>query len=122
MTAYKYRPYIIEALDSVANQDLDREKYEVLVVTNFDENQVSKYLRNKWKFIYSKNKWIGPKVLEALKESTGEVIVFLKDDDLFEQNKLKTIYNIFKENSNLGFYRHKVKIINEYGREAKLPK
>ncbi|AGJ62306.1 Glycosyltransferases involved in cell wall biogenesis [Sulfolobus islandicus LAL14/1] len=79
-------------------------------------------MRNKWKFIYSKNKWIGPKVLEALKESTGEVIVFLKDDDLFEQNKLKTIYNIFKENSNLGFYRHKVKIINEYGREAKLPK
>ncbi len=26
VTAYKYRPYIIEALDSVANQDLDREK------------------------------------------------------------------------------------------------
>jgi len=104
----------------VVKQDLDKEKYEVIIVTNYDENHISKYLHSSWKFIQSKNRWIGPKVFEALKESSGEIIVFLEDDDLFESNKLRVIYNIFKEKSRLGFYRHKVKIINEHGKEAKL--
>ena len=122
VTAYQYRPYIVEALESVANQDLDKEKYEVIVVANYDESQISKYLRSNWKFIQSKNRWIGAKVFNALKESSGEVIVFLEDDDLFESHKLRTIYNIFREKPKLGFYRHKVRIINEYGTEATLPK
>ncbi|AAK41122.1 Conserved hypothetical protein [Saccharolobus solfataricus P2] len=91
------------------------------IVANFDQAEISRYLCNKWKFIQSKNRWIGPKVSEALKETSGDVVVFLEDDDLFERTKLKVIYDIFKQNQNLGFYRHKVKIINENGKEANLP-
>ncbi|WP_338078060.1 glycosyltransferase family 2 protein [Acidianus infernus] len=121
VTAYNYRPYIVEALNSLRTQELDKESFDVIVVANFDQAEISRYLCTKWKFIQSKNRWIGPKVSEALKETSGYVVVFLEDDDLFERTKLKVIYDIFKQNQNLGFYRHKVKIINENGKEANLP-
>ncbi|WP_014511690.1 glycosyltransferase [Saccharolobus solfataricus] len=52
VTAYQYRPYIVEALESIAHQDLDDNKYEVIIVANYDKGQVSRYLCNGWKFIY----------------------------------------------------------------------
>nr|WP_238527211.1 glycosyltransferase family 2 protein [Sulfolobus islandicus] len=71
------------------------------MVDNFDKSEISRYMHDKWEFIQSKNRWIVPKVSEALNENSGDAIVFLEHDDLFERNKLKIIYDVFKQKSKI---------------------
>ncbi|ADB86818.1 glycosyltransferase family 2 protein [Saccharolobus islandicus] len=120
VTAYQYRPYIWDALNSVINQDLERDKYEVILVSNFKNAELEEYCkRERIKLILSKNRWIGPKVKEALKQSSGDLIALLEDDDLFMPNKLSKVLSVFENDRKLGFYRHKMMIINEEGKPSK---
>lgn len=96
ITEYKRRGYLIQALHSVFNQTLDRDKYEVIVVKNEEDKEVDDYARkNGAKVIISDEKWLGPKIAQGLEEAKGDIISLLEDDDMFTQDKLEDIYNIF---------------------------
>ena len=98
ITEYKKRGYLIHALRSVFNQTLDRDKYEVIVVKNEEDKEVDDYARkNSAKVIISNERWLGPKIAQGLEEAKGDVISLLDDDDMFTQDKLETVYHIFKE-------------------------
>jgi len=98
VTEYKRRGYLIHALHSVFNQTLDKEKYEVIVVKNEEDKEIDDYARkNGAKVIISNERWLGPKIAQGLEEAKGDIISLLEDDDMFTQNKLTIIYNIFNQ-------------------------
>jgi len=88
---YNRTQYVNEAIDSVLKQTLDRDKYEIIVVTNVDLPNIEGV-----KIIKSKDLTLGGKVVEGILNSEGEVISLLEDDDLFSPNKLEVVCNVFK--------------------------
>ena len=109
---YNRTQYVGEAIDSVLKQTLDRDKFEIVVVTNVDLPE-----RDGVKIIKSNEKWLGPKIVQGIEEARGEVISLLEDDDLFLPNKLEVMYKIFKEKEKIGLFKNLIKWINANGRE-----
>jgi len=98
VTEYKKRGYLIHALRSVFNQTLDKDKYQIIVVKNEEEKEVDDYAKkNGAKIIISNEKWLGPKIAQGLEEAKGDIISLLEDDDMFTQDKLENVCQIFKE-------------------------
>lgn len=46
ITAYNRREYLIKAVNSVINQSLDSSYYEIIVIKNFEDNEIDNYLMN----------------------------------------------------------------------------
>lgn len=88
--AYNRIQYVKEAINSVLFQTLDRNKYEVIVVTNIDLPEIDRI-----RIIKTNEKWQGAMVSQAIEEARGEVISLLDDDDLFLPNKLEVVYTVF---------------------------
>jgi len=109
---YNRTLYVGEAINSVLNQTLDKDKYEIIVVTNVDLPE-----REGVKIIKSNERWLGPKIAEGIEEAKGEVISLLEDDDLFLPNKLEIIYKIFRDNNKIGLVKNPIKWMNELGKE-----
>lgn len=106
ITAYNRKEFLLNAIKSVVNQTLDKKYYEIIVIKNFTENAIDG-------FIYKYNiknilidGTLGEFLYAGLTNSTGQVISFLDDDDLFSTNKLEVIYNKFKSNKNLCYYHN----------------
>jgi len=104
--------FVNEAIGSVINQTLEKEKYEIIVVTNVDTP-----LKDGIKIVKSENKWQGAFIYDGIKEARGEIICPLDDDDLFLPNKLEVVYEVFKKNRNLGLFKHPAMLRNYLGRE-----
>ncbi len=114
--AYNRKKYIINAINSALNQTLSKDKYEIIVIKNFNDNVIDKFIGdNNIINVYSSNKTVSGKISEALKIARGDVISFLEDDDLFFNNKLEYVYNLFKNNDNLAYYHNATQYINDYG-------
>jgi len=109
---YNRTQYVGEAINSVLNQTLDKDKYEIIVVTNVDLPE-----REGVKIIKSNEKWLGPKIAQGIEEARGEIISLLEDDDLFLPNKLEVVYKVFKENEKIGLFKNPIKNVNAYGKE-----
>ena len=109
ITAYKRKEFILGAVNSVINQSLEKSKYEIIVVKNYLDNTIDKFL-NEHNIIdiYTDRIPLGAKIAYGIEKSEGEVICFLEDDDLFLPNKLEIIYSVFKENPNITFLRNEV--------------
>lgn len=98
---YNRTQYVGEAINSVLNQALDRDMYEIIVVTNVDLPKSEGV-----KIIKSNERWLGPKIAEGILNAKGEIICLLEDDDLFLHNKLETVYEAFKEHPELGLFKN----------------
>ncbi|AFZ70648.1 Glycosyl transferase family 2 [Caldisphaera lagunensis DSM 15908] len=109
VTAYDRKQYIRQALDSIYRQTLDKDKFEVIVVANYEDINYDKL---KYNWIYTKDPRLGTKIVLGSKEAKGEVISLLEDDDYWLKDKLKFVYNKFKE-YNLDYLRHQVLITDE---------
>jgi len=117
--AYNRIKYLKAAVDSVLNQTLSKENYEIIVVKNFVWDGDEYLLRNNVKVLYSDEQSIGPKIAMAIQNSKGDVILFLDDDDRFLPNKLKHVYDTFDQNKILGYYRNNFEIIDSEGKVRK---
>jgi len=119
ITAYNRTQYVGEAINSVLNQTLDRDKYEIIVVTNMDLSE-----KEGVRIVKSKERWYGAMIAQGIEEAKGEVISVLDDDDIFLPNKLEVVYKVFKEDERLGLFKDPVKYINDQGKEwlSYLPK
>jgi len=126
VTAYRRRQYLYNALLSVKAQTLSKDKYEVVVVKDFEDPQVDGLIKEMgWRSVHSDEEYQGRMYLNGLKEADGDVIAFLDDDDIYEPGKLEYVYNVFSQNPDVGYLQHSYRLVDVsyrdipvFGREA----
>jgi len=126
VTAYKRRQYLYNALLSLKAQTLSRNKYEVIVVKDFEDPQIDNLIKDMgWKSVYSNEEYQGRMYLNGLKEANGDIITFLDDDDKYMPNRLEYIHNVFRQNPDIGYLQHSHihldtngKVVHEFEKDA----
>ena len=115
ITAYNRREYLIKAVNSVINQSLDSSYYEIIVIKNFEDNEIDNYLMNANIKNIVMDGTEGDYILKGIEEATGEIISFLDDDDLFYYGKLEYIQKIFIEHTDLIYFHNAYRETNDDG-------
>ncbi|AEB95039.1 glycosyltransferase [Metallosphaera cuprina] len=116
---YVKRGYLKYALNSVFNQTLDKSLYEVIVVKKEEDREVDDYARkNGVKIIYDDSKKQGEFLYKGIEKSKGDIITFLDDDDMYDENRLRIVYNAFKERRIGGFKNQQI-LIDKLGNKIK---
>ncbi|MCG2897004.1 MAG: glycosyltransferase family 2 protein [Acidilobus sp.] len=116
VTAYNRRKYLPFALRSLEAQTLPKDRFEVIVIKNFDDKESDDIIsRNGWKDVYNDDSYHGRKILAGLEESRGDVITFLEDDDMYASNRLEEVYKAFTSYDRLVYFHNSQKIIDEKG-------
>lgn len=114
ITAYTRKQFLLNAIKSVLNQTLDRKYYEIIVVKNFRDDVIDTFIEeNKIKNVLSYQKTLGGKLAQAIHYANGTIISMLEDDDMFFENKLQVVYNLFKNNENLVYFHNLPRFIDE---------
>jgi glycosyltransferase involved in cell wall biosynthesis len=122
VTAYNRRKYLPFALRSLEAQTLPRDKFEVIVVKNFEDEESDEIIsRNGWKVVYEDGTYYGRKILAGLEESRGDVITFLEDDDMYVSNRLEEVYRAFKSYDSLVYFHNSQIITDENGSVIERP-
>lgn len=104
---FKREEFIIEAFKSVINQTLCKDEFELIVLRAFNNIELDRELaQNKAKIFDVKDMTLGEAIAFAVENSTGEVICFLDDDDMFMPNKLSAVESIFKSKPDLCYYHN----------------
>jgi len=122
VTAYNRRKYLPFALRSLEAQTLPRDRFEVVVVKNFEDKESDSIIsRNGWKDVYNDDPYHGRKILAGLEESRGEVIAFLEDDDMYVSNRLEEVYKAFTSYKHLTYFHNSWTIIDDKGSVLERP-
>ena len=117
VSAYDRKKYLLEALKSVTDQSLPKDKYEIILIKNFNDDIIDKFAeQNNIQNLYSEDKRFSGKILEALTVAKGDIICFLDDDDMFYQNKLSYVHQKFLDNEKLCYIHNKFTPIDENGK------
>jgi Glycosyl transferase family 2. len=94
-------------LRSIEAQTLQRDRFEVIVVKNFEDKESDDIIsRNGWKDVYNDDPYHGRMVLAGLEESRGEVITFLDDDDMYVNSRLEEVYKAFTSYDRLVYFQN----------------
>lgn len=117
ISAYNRKDFIMKAIKSALDQDIDKSKYEIIVIKNFVDKDLDRFLKkNSIKNILYKMEKDKFTMLPAIKSSKGEVLAFLDDDDEWKKGKLNKIYRLFCKNDKLGYYHNNYSFIDAYGK------
>lgn len=98
INTYNRADMIEGVLNSACKQNLDKERFEVLIVDQSTNDETEKTLENYPKFRYIKTETKGLSISRniAIENSTGEILVFVDDDVYFDKDYLQNILNFFK--------------------------
>ncbi|MGC8622106.1 MAG: glycosyltransferase [Caldisphaera sp.] len=114
--AYNRKRYLLEAFNSIINQTLDSNRFEIIVTKNFRDKKIDHKIKiNGGKLVYHDGTY-SEQLLDALHYARGEVICILEDDDLFSPNKLKFVYYIFNKYKNIIYLHNYNYVINDEGK------
>ncbi|MEM3245916.1 MAG: glycosyltransferase family 2 protein [Candidatus Micrarchaeaceae archaeon] len=114
ITAYNRKEFVAEAVNSVLNQSLAKQKYEIILIKNF-KTEYDKSWKEKGVKLILKEGSMGEYLYTGILLSKGEIITFLEDDDLYEQGRLESVYRAFKSQRNLLYYRNNMIAFSESG-------
>lgn len=100
------KEYLTRTLDALKAQTLPKDKWELLLIDNASQEPMNA----KWDLSWHPNAshfreeelGLTPARLRGIKESRGDVLVFVDDDNILEPNYLKCSYEIQCEYSLLG--------------------
>ena len=113
ITAYNRKEYLEEALQSLELQTFEKDRFEVVLMTNFDFSYDTLLNLS----VYNIGTCtVGEMLSKALTNSKGSIIAFLDDDDMFERNKLEKLHNIFIENPSIIYYHNAQNFVNNSGK------
>jgi len=125
ITSYHTRTqYLNDAINSVMHQTLSKRLYEVIIVKDYEDANISKLASNKDNNIINltiDDTNIGDAIVHGVKKAKGEIICFLDDDDMFFGDKLEFVYNQFSNDKNLGFLRNEISEIDKNGNKTVRP-
>ena len=104
---YNRTTYYKEAITSIEAQNyLDFNEVEVVLVSNIKLNDEFTQYKFKIKLLYSRDARLSGKIVEGLNNSSGDVILLLEDDDIFNKHKLMDVKRAFDKNDKLDFYHN----------------
>ena len=116
VTAYNRRRYLPEALRSLERQTLDKGRFEVVVVKNFEDPASDEIIRrNGWKNVVADVRALGGMVAVGVEESRGEVVTFLDDDDMYAPERLQVVKRAFEETRDLVYFHNGQVVVDEGG-------
>jgi glycosyltransferase involved in cell wall biosynthesis len=122
VTAYNREEFLNRALESLISQDAPPEEFEVIVVKNFDNQEVDRTIgRMGGRSIYDNSAHPYAFSEEAVKSAKGDVICFLDDDDLFLPRKISSVIDAFTRNPEVDYYHNSMDYINVNGDAMKPP-
>ena len=105
--AFDRKQFILDAIKSALQQTLSHEKYEIIVIKNYEDKKIDEFIiRNGIINIISNYKSLSGKLAEAMEIANGEIVSFLEDDDRFYNEKLETVYGYFRNDKNLVYYHN----------------
>ncbi|HEX5152927.1 MAG TPA: glycosyltransferase [Parafilimonas sp.] len=103
---YNYAHYIIEAINSILQQDYPQEKVEIIVVDDGSTDNTSEVLHEfisskTIQYSYQENKGKASATYKAIQKCSGKYIFNLDADDYFLPDKLKYTVNIFEDDASI---------------------
>lgn len=114
--AHDRRHYLRQAVESILAQDVDQNRYEIIVVKNYRDESIDAFLsRVNAQTVFCDAESGTQKAAEGFRISKGDVLLFLDDDDIFEPNRIKVILTEFDKRPELGFYRNQVAFVGPDG-------
>nr|WP_274378348.1 glycosyltransferase [Sulfolobus islandicus] len=116
ITAHDRKKYILEALSSVINNNLPKDKLEIIIVKNYKDNVIDSEIEKLSKqhniiSLVESDSRLGAKISKGIKNSSGDIITFLEDDDIYLPDRLFNIFQLFDKNNNIIFYHNMFEII-----------
>ena len=108
ITAHDRKEFLKYAILSVLNQSLDKSLYEIIVIKNFEDDEIDRTIEENGilNLKSTKNSLIGEDLYYASKSAAGEILCFLDDDDMFSSDKLEKVYNIFYNDKSIIYYHN----------------
>ena len=116
ITAYNRREFLGVAVGSCIAQSLPRDKFEIIIVKNFEDDLTDQLSRENGCIVLNNVEGtVGEQLKAGIKASSGEIICFLDDDDLYLPEKLDTVQHLFIENNRLIYYHNSSSLIDDNG-------
>jgi len=114
VTCHNRREYILEALRSLDSQTFG--DFEVIVVKNYVDDKIDRYIEDRgFTNVLDTNVKLGHKVAAGLRNSRGEIITFLEDDDAYQAHRLERLAKVF-EDPRVTYFHNDVIVVDENGR------
>lgn len=114
--AYRRSAFLGPAVRSALAQTLERERFEVVVTKTFDDPELDEEFRRAGVVLREDHEpRLGRWLRRAVAAARAPVVAFLDDDDEFEPERLARIAELFRAHPDLGFYRNRVRVIDDGG-------
>jgi glycosyltransferase involved in cell wall biosynthesis len=113
--AYNRKVFLIESIKSVLNQSVDRSNLEIIVIKNFEDSVIDKYCFEHAITNIIMEGTVGQYMQRGIEESSGEIIAFLEDDDIFIQTKVERLIH-YKIKTNFNFIHNNYEEIDISGK------
>ena len=107
--SYNRARFIIDAIESIFNQDFDKSLYEVIVVDNNSTDGTLERLQNfkvqhatlNFSFFTETNQGVAHTRTRCAKEAQGEIVAYLDDDSKAQAGWLQQIVDFFDQNEDV---------------------
>ena len=114
--AYSRTAYVLDAVRSVLDQTLPRDRVELVVTKNFRHEEIDAALaRAGVVSLFDETPRIGSWLLRAIRATHAPLVTLLDDDDLYAPERLARVVEVFRSHPELGFYRNRVEMVDARG-------
>jgi len=119
---YNREDFIRDAVNSILKQTLDKIFLEIVVVTNYEMQELTKLMIDAqcdFTILQGADEPLGSYYSKAINVARGNIISFLDDDDEFAPEKLDYIVDKFDKYPDLVFINNDVVVIDSYGNQLR---
>ena len=113
ITAFRRQQYVRDAVESVLASDVDRSRYEIVLVTDGMKRELeSELVARGVRVVRCEASAVGEMLVRGISEARGEVVSFLDDDDCMHPSKLGHVGEVFLDPAVL-YYHHGFRRVDE---------
>jgi glycosyltransferase involved in cell wall biosynthesis len=98
--------YLLRTLEALKNQTLPMDQWELLLIDNASKEPLSEKWDLSWhpKSLHIREEELGltPARIKGIQESKGEILVFVDDDNLLDEDYLEKSIQLLEDNTKLG--------------------
>ncbi|MGD0719022.1 MAG: glycosyltransferase family A protein [Thermoplasmata archaeon] len=106
--AHRRERYLADAVRSVLNQTVPRDRYEIVVTKAFRSEPVDRLLEeNQIPALFDPEPRYGRKLARAVDATRAPFVTILEDDDLFEPDRLARVLQLVAVHPDLGYYHNR---------------